>query len=165
MLFDRVPLVGTAARYAKAQRILKKLCAGTVSNWLPDVQHAPDGTGVLHSPVTYRWQDEALEEWQSETVPAGFVFDGASKPRATWPVVGHPWGRSLLAAIGHDWDFVTRPRLSDGSRMTLEYAAAKYALFLERWGCGWMQRQAEMLAVVSLPALTMWRKHDGEFVD
>lgn len=165
MTMNQIPLIGTAARFACAQRILATLSDPWVSDHHPHLRHYPDGTVDLLEATAFGWRDRRIGEWQGEIVSADFHFDGASKPRPTWMVVGHPYGQSLLAAIGHDWDFVNRPLLTDDRRMTLEYAAAKYALFLDLWGCGWAQRQVEMLAVVSLPALRTWRSHDGEFND
>ncbi len=33
----------------------------------------------------------------------GFVFDGGSKPAATWILVGHPWAEYLASYVIHDW--------------------------------------------------------------
>lgn len=40
----------------------------------------------------------------SETIPAGFIFDGASIPRIFWGLKGFdPYGQKLWAALLHDW--------------------------------------------------------------
>lgn len=40
--------------------------------------------------------------------PEGFVFDGASVPRAVWPIINHPFAAQIvIGAIGHDWDYWT----------------------------------------------------------
>jgi hypothetical protein len=38
------------------------------------------------------------------TVPAGFLTDGASIPRAFWPIL-NPYGSFFPAAILHDWGY------------------------------------------------------------
>jgi hypothetical protein len=49
--------------------------------------------------------------WRGITLPAGFMSDGASVPRALWWFMP-PWGdRSTLAALFHDFVCEARPPL------------------------------------------------------
>ena len=42
-------------------------------------------------------------------VPAGFITDGASIPKAVWSIVGSPWtGKYVYATIPHDWGYTTQ---------------------------------------------------------
>lgn len=44
-----------------------------------------------------------------DTIPPGFVSDGASIPPLAWPLVGHPYAGSLIGpAFWHDWDIAQR---------------------------------------------------------
>lgn len=48
------------------------------------------------------------------TIPAGYVFDGASVPRIAWSVIGHPFDPTFaLAACVHDWYCDAAVRLKD----------------------------------------------------
>ena len=50
----------------------------------------------------YRW--EKIEHEYRITVPAGFIFDGASVPRLAWTISGiRPDGLIRAAALIHDW--------------------------------------------------------------
>jgi hypothetical protein len=52
---------------------------------------------------TFRWRGPDI----MVKVPAGFVTDLASIPRAFWCLVGHPAGPYGLAAVIHDWLYHT----------------------------------------------------------
>lgn len=70
---------------------------------MPDVKVAKGSTAIL------------LTDWRVEgmlpdgrifyiEVKAGFVFDGASIPRALWRLCGHPLeAPRIAAALAHDW--------------------------------------------------------------
>ncbi|MDX1438872.1 MAG: DUF1353 domain-containing protein [Rubricoccaceae bacterium] len=59
---------------------------------------------MLWQPLTYRIKDSGL----SITVPAGFVTDLVSTPRAVWTIIP-PTGRYQRAAIIHDWLYWMQP--------------------------------------------------------
>ena len=49
------------------------------------------------------------------TVPAGFIYDGASIPRPCWSLIGlSPFGRILGAATVHDWLYVRSGNVAEG---------------------------------------------------
>lgn len=53
---------------------------------------------MLREDVTVRCRGHVVR------VPAAFAYDGASIPRAFWPVVGSPFQpRFMRAALVHDW--------------------------------------------------------------
>jgi len=75
----------------------------------------------------------------SITVPAGFIFDGASIPRMFWGVKGFsPVGAKLWAALIHDW------LCDEAARYALEVAAIKPQLD----ACKTMSGRAELLAMI-----------------
>jgi len=114
--------------------------------------------------VNYRWEDRY--GLQFEKVSQGFQFDGASKWAAgIWRVMGPPWGASAMPGCLHDWAFCTRFQLSNGKRVTFEYSAALYLVFLEHAGVSWTQRNIEYLAVLSPIARRVWNAHNEEFGD
>jgi hypothetical protein len=54
--------------------------------------------GILEHSVTYCDLAGRLH-----TAPRGMLYDGSSKPRPLWPLIGDPWGTPyLLAATVHD---------------------------------------------------------------
>ena len=75
---------------------------------MPDVKVAKGSTAIL------------LTDWRVEgmlpdgrvfyvKVKAGFVFDGASIPRALWRVCGHPLeAPRIAAALAHDWIYTAK---------------------------------------------------------
>ena len=110
--------------------------------------------------VRYFWQDEnGLQEHDAER---GYTFDGASKWFA-WRIMGSPWAGSARAGLIHDRAFTERFRLSNGDRITFEYAADLYLAFLQFTGVGWLQRNIEYLAVLTPQARTVWEAHDNQF--
>ena len=86
--------------------MVKELTYGGIA--MPDVRGVEGSTVVL------------LDDWHIEgvlpdgrvlylTVKAGFVFDGASIPRALWRVCGHPLeAPRIAAALAHDWLYASR---------------------------------------------------------
>ncbi|PWG61755.1 DUF1353 domain-containing protein [Spiribacter halobius] len=78
-------------------------------------------------------------------VPAGFVTDGASIPRALWPIVGHPMGRYWPAAVVHD-HLVRQPATPRSE------ADAVFRVLLRRLGVAWWRR-AVLYAGVQIGAL------------
>lgn len=77
---------------------------------LPDEQ--PDIVPVGEAPASYklrtRWTHQCKVPWQEEPftvdIPAGFVMDGMSIPRAAWSVAGlYPDGLHRAADLVHDW--------------------------------------------------------------
>ena len=75
------------------------------------------------------------------TVGKGFVFDGASIPRALWSVCGHPYeAPRCAAALAHDWLYSSHAvdrGVADGIYLELE----------RRVGVPWYKRYSEYLAV------------------
>jgi hypothetical protein len=61
---------------------------------------------VLLSAVAYRTATGELL-----LAEAGLIFDGGSKPQATWPVFGHPWNEYLAAYAIHDAECAAVERL------------------------------------------------------
>lgn len=121
----------------------------------------PDGhERELLRPVRYRWIDE--HGMQEHEAPQGYRFDGASKWFA-WRLMGYPWGASARASCLHDRCFTERFRLSNGERVTFEYAADLYLCFLEATGVSWAQRNIEWAAVLSPKAKEVWDAHNAKF--
>lgn len=122
-----------------------------------------DSNWQLLSPLAYFWlgPDGGLQRFK---VPAGYVTDFASKPRFSWPIIGHPLGRVRRAAVAHDYCFTHRPRLTSGTRIGFGYSADLYHAAMKFDGVGRLQRNIEYAAVLSPFALRLWRRHDGEFV-
>jgi hypothetical protein len=73
----------------------------------PVARWAPDGVRmILMEPFTF-WEND-LTEW---TAPAGTILDGASIPRAFWPLIGTPFrGRYRYASVIHDYHCVAHAR-------------------------------------------------------
>ena len=86
-------------------------------------------------------------------VPKGFVHDGASAPWGTWNII-RPFGRTLRAAVIHDFLYDTRGRWNKAMRAVLgtdtgEAARAladdifREAMWVDRnppWNVSWAQR-------------------------
>lgn len=93
-------------------------------------------------------------------VPEGFVYDGASVPPAAWSIV-RPFGRTLRAALIHDWLYDRRGRWDQAMLAVLGTdtgeAARKLAddIFREAmrvdrrppWRVTWFQREGSYRAV------------------
>ena len=94
------------------------------------------------------------------TVPADFVYDGASVPRAAWNIV-RPFGRTLRASVIHDWLYHTRGRWDPAMFAVLGTDTGEEArlladdIFREAmkvdrvppWGVTWFQREGSYRAV------------------
>jgi hypothetical protein len=76
----------------------------------------------------YRLVDDYIYTWEKKgkggpssfkyriTVPAGFIFDGASVPRIAWTISGIlPDGLIRAAALVHDWLYRYKGNLPEGS--------------------------------------------------
>ena len=80
-------------------------------------------------------------------VKAGFVFDGASIPRALWRVCGHPLeAPRIAAALAHDWIYASKavPR-ADADLIYRTICAwvgispvCRNVEYAALWMCGWM---------------------------
>ena len=56
---------------------------------------------ITTEPWTCRWRYRGLERLL--TVPAGYVWDGASVPRVAWTIIGlTPWGLTDGPSLAHD---------------------------------------------------------------
>lgn len=66
----------------------------------------------------------------NDTVPRGFVTDGASIPRPLWPLIGTPFDPDLLpGAIVHDWMY----RFGAWSRAEADHRLRQH---LRQWSVG-----------------------------
>lgn len=116
----------------------------------------------LLRPVRHFWSD--CYGLQAHESTQGYVFDGASKWAAgLWRLMGHPWGGSAKSGLIHDRTFTERFFLSNGERVTFEYAADLYLAFLWFTGIGWAQRNIEHIAVLSPVAKQKWDSHNAKF--
>jgi hypothetical protein len=88
----------------------------------------------------------------SIAISAGMRTDGASKPRITWSLIGHPFQVPLLGpALGHDALYAAElvPR-DEADRWFLEA--------MKKAGIGWIKRTA-IYAAVRAGGWAVWRKH------
>ena len=119
-----------------------------MSRFLSDLDHRRTGPreAILLAPFSYQ---SDLAGGAIIIVPEGFVYDGASVPRAAWSIV-RPFGRTLRASVIHDWLYtVKRIRY-----LTVDQALAD-AIFREAmqvdaappWGVTWFQREGSYRAV------------------
>lgn len=113
---------------------------------MPDVRGCQGSTVIL------------LTDWHVEgqlpdgrilhlDVKAGFVFDGASIPRALWRVCGHPLeAPRIAAALAHDWIYASKvvPR-ADADLIYRTICAwvgispvCRNVEYAALWMCGWM---------------------------
>lgn len=74
----------------------------------------------------YRLDEDYIYYWIKNdtkyriTIPAGFVYDGASAPRIVWTISGIiPDGLIRAAALVHDWIYRYTGKLPDGSHQYL----------------------------------------------
>ena len=89
---------------------------------------------MLEHPLTipvsdkyYRLVEDFTYTWEKNgnsykiTVPAGFIFDGASVPRIAWTISGiRPDGLIRAAALIHDWIYHYDGLLPEGSHQYLD---------------------------------------------
>jgi hypothetical protein len=105
------------------------------------VELHPDGrSATLLEPIT----------WGDITVPAGFVTDFASVPRALWILIP-PQGRHSFAAVVHDW-------LYQSQQLTRREADRLFRLSLRATGSGNCKAWAMYLGV-RLGGWVAWRHH------
>ena len=80
------------------------------------------------------------------TVPAGYVFDGASIPAFAWAVIGHPLDPTfVVAACVHDWYCDVSAARKDYQLRVI--GDAVFFALLERAGVASWRRVAMYLAV------------------
>lgn len=84
-------------------------------------------------------------------IKPGFFFDGASIPRVVWPIVGHPWGIYLPAALAHDIAYA-------GELMSREDADSLFLAIMRYVGVKTWRHTVMHRAVRAAGWLT-WRKH------
>lgn len=119
----------------------------------------------------WEWRPDGADEWRAERlfIPAGFSWNGASRPAAVGWLIPQ-WGVFSLASLVHDLCFTDGPALSDGSRITrkhtdLLFLAAMDALAAERVDTGWKAPAQLAMAEVMYRAVRwfgadMWNAHD-----
>ena len=80
-------------------------------------------------------------------VKAGFVFDGASIPRALWRVCGHPLeAPRIAAALAHDWIYAARACARSDADMIYRAICKMVGIpsvcynteYVVLWSCGWI---------------------------
>ena len=70
-------------------------------------------------------------------IKAGFIFDGASIPRALWRLCGHPFTcPRVAAALAHDWLYASHS-------INREMADKIYRELQKVLGIGWWSRNTE----------------------
>ena len=80
------------------------------------------------------------------TLPAGYIFDGASIPRLVWSVIGHPFDPSfIVAAAVHDW-YCDRASETHDYQLRVIGDAVFFSL-LRRAGVSWWKRSSMYMAV------------------
>lgn len=118
-----------------------------------ELQDRGDGNWYMLSPLACLWTEET--ERHVMEVPAGFIHDLASVPRALRsfvPVIG-PWNK---AAVVHDWCYVAQP--ADFTRWK---ADALFLAGLKASGVGWITRTLMWLAV-RVGGWVYWNKTAAE---
>lgn len=98
---------------------------------------------IVHEDFTYFDEEYGDEGWFI-TVPAGFVTDFASIPRALW-VWLPPTGKYGKAAVIHD--YLYRTGEANGEAVTKDYADAVFRRAMEELGVGRVRRTLMWLAV------------------
>lgn len=88
-------LIGAPPNQATARaRSRGRFVGRLVTEWLEDSDRMRLTRPFAYVDLSGKW-------WQ---VPAGAVIDGASIPRALWPIVGHPFRHPYRkASVVHDW--------------------------------------------------------------
>jgi hypothetical protein len=82
------------------------------------------------------------------TVPAGFVFDGASIPRFFWRIAGHPMlPRYIAAAVVHDYLYGLLGPYDNGYEMTRKEADLLFYDMLRTDGVSWLKANEMYYAV------------------
>lgn len=88
-------------------------------------------------------------------IGAGFVFDGASIPRALWRVCGHPLeAPRFVAALVHDWLYAAH--VTTRAEADAIYRAILRAVGVAGWRC------AIEYAALRLAGGAAWKSHGPE---
>lgn len=90
-------------------------------------------------------------------VPAGFVTDFASIPRALWTILP-PTGQYGKAAVIHDWLY--RGGKPEGRPVTKAYADAVFERAMKELGVPWLRRKL-MYTAVKLFGRGIWAEAKG----
>ena len=135
-----------------------------------DGEHWTTKTEVV---VLWHWRPHGDYPWLAGRIdiPAGFRWDGASRPDFIGWLIPRG-GVFLLASCVHDYCFKNRPELSDGMRISRQhtdmlYLALMENLAAERVTSGWKARAQVFLARVMWRAVRwfgepVWDNHDKE---
>ena len=73
---------------------------------MPDYHSTGNPKNKNEHEISKRWRVEVVVDGfkYAISIKAGFLFDGASIPRALWRVCGHPFtSPRVAAALAHDW--------------------------------------------------------------
>lgn len=90
-------------------------------------------------------------------VPAGFVYDGASVPRLGWTLAGIlPDGLIRAAACVHDWIYINKGRLDDGSYQEFNHQSQQWV----RTRCDVTREEADRMfcRIMREAGLPKWRR-------
>jgi hypothetical protein len=149
---------------------------------IPPVPLVPFGDGedsVLTAPMEYRIGHSAF----IITVPAGFVTDFASTPRAIWAILP-PTGRYQLAAVVHDflyWDQgCTRQQADDLLRVAMAESQVKpperdiiWQAVRKFGGAAWAGNASDKAAgkpriippdAMKIPPLVTWPEYQAQLI-
>lgn len=92
------------------------------------------------------------------TIKAGFIFDGASVPRALWRVCGHPMSvPRVVAALVHDW-------LYSAHVCEREDADEVYYTLCRMVGINWFDSQVQFWTLRAC-GWCAWGGHDAKDED
>jgi hypothetical protein len=131
----------------------------------------PDVTPISHEKYRYRLDEDytATVVFRGVlfiiTIPAGYLYDGASVPRALWSVSGlTPDGLIRAAALVHDWIYVHKGRIPSFHghipcklRLTRAQTDRIFLDHMEWSGMGWWARNIAFSAVRAY-GWTQWKK-------
>ena len=93
--------------------------------WVPDVSVLIETKPVSGLVFLRRSLLYVDDHGQGTLVPEGLLYDGGSKPRATWPIVGHPLNPQTLPAYTvHDYDCDEIDDMYKRGRISRQTAAA-----------------------------------------
>ena len=77
---------------------------GVITGKAPPLIPYPNGKGYVLT-MEYR----VTINGETVVIPRGFLFDGASVPRAVWSIIGDPFSPEfMIPAIAHDWLYWSR---------------------------------------------------------
>jgi hypothetical protein len=131
----------------------------------------PDITPIQHSKYRYRNdEDYTITIFVRGlpyfiTIPAGFIYDGASVPRVLWSLSGlTPDGLIRAASLVHDWIYVHKGEvlaMHKNIKYPLKLTRAQTdRIFLDHMansGMGWWERNTAFAAVRAY-GWTQWKK-------